>query len=80
MIDITHELKSSQINRIYKRLAKDAELPKEIIGHISGHSMRVGAVQDLLMSGASVPQIMNGSRWSKTDTAIRHLENITTIN
>ncbi len=74
-IDITQELKSSQINRIYKRLAKDANLPKEIIDHISGHSMRVGAAQDLLRSGASMPMIMNKGRWSKTDTVMRYLEN-----
>jgi integrase len=74
-IDITHELKNSQINRIYKRLAKDAELPKEIIRHISGHSMRVGAAQDLLRSGASMPQILNRGRWTKVDTAMRYLEN-----
>ncbi|QWD11284.1 tyrosine-type recombinase/integrase [Polynucleobacter paneuropaeus] len=74
-IDITQELKSSQINRIYKRLAKDANLPKEIIDHISGHSMRVRAAQDLLRSGASMPMIMNKGRWSKTDTVMRYLEN-----
>jgi site-specific recombinase XerD len=74
-IDITQELKSSQINRIFKRLAKDANLPKEIIDHISGHSMRVGAAQDLLRSGASMPMIMNKGRWSKTDTVMRYLEN-----
>jgi len=73
-IDITHELKSSQINRIYKRLAKDAKLPKEVIDQISGHSMRVGAAQDLLKSGASMPMIMNKGRWSKTDTVMRYLE------
>ena len=73
-IDITQELKSSQINRIYKRLAKDAKLPKHIIDHISGHSMRVGAAQDLLKSGASMPVIMNKGRWAKTDTVIRYLE------
>ena len=73
-IDITQELKSSQINRIYKRLAKDAKLPKEIIDNISGHSMRVGAAQDLLRSGASMPMIMNKGRWSKTDTVMRYLE------
>jgi len=71
---ITKELKSSQINRIYKRLAKDGELPQEIIDHISGHSMRVGAAQDLLKSGASMPMIMNKGRWSKIDTVMRYLE------
>jgi len=73
-IDITDELKSSQINRIYKRLGKDAKLPKEIIDHISGHSMRVGAAQDLMKSGASMPIIMNRGRWSKPDTVMRYLE------
>jgi site-specific recombinase XerD len=75
-IDITYELKSSQINRIYKRLAKDAKLPKEVIDHISGHSMRVGAAQDLLKSGASMPMIMNRGRWSKIDTVMRYLEGV----
>ena len=73
-IDITPELKPSQINRIYKRLAKDAELPKEMVDHISGHSMRVGAAQDLLKSGATMPMIMNKGRWSKADTVMRYLE------
>ena len=73
-IDITDELKSSQINRIYKRLAKNAKLLKEITDHISGHSMRVGAAQDLLKSGASMPLIMNKGRWSKTDTVMKYLE------
>jgi len=73
-IDITQELKSSQINRIYKRLAKNGNLPKEIIDRISGHSMRVGAAQVLLRSGASMPMIMNKGRWSKTDTVMRYLE------
>jgi site-specific recombinase XerD len=75
-IDITQELKSSQINRIYKRLAKDAKLPKRMIDHISGHSMRVGAAQDLLKSGATMPMIMNKGRWSKTDTVMRYLEGV----
>ena len=73
---ITAELNCGQINRIYKRLAKDAKLPKEIINHISGHSMRVGAAQDLLKSGASMPIIMNRGRWSKTDTVMRYLEGV----
>jgi len=75
--EITKELQSSQINRIYKRLAKATNLPREIIDRISGHSMRVGAAQDLLKSGASMPIIMNKGRWSKTDTVMRYLEEAT---
>jgi site-specific recombinase XerD len=74
-IDITHELKSAQINRVYKRLAKDAKLHQGVIDRISGHSIRVGAAQDFLKSGATIPMIMNKGRWSKIDTVMRYLEN-----
>jgi site-specific recombinase XerD len=67
-------LGSGQINRIYKRIAKNAGLDELIIARISGHSMRVGAAQDLLNSGASMPIIMQRGRWSKTDTVMRYLE------
>jgi integrase len=77
--EITQELNCSQINRIYKRLARNAKLSKEIIDHISGHSMHVGAAQDLLKSGASMPEIMNRGRWSKADTVMRYLKNTSTF-
>ena len=67
-------LNSGQVNRIYKRIARDAGLDKLVIEGISGHSMRVGAAQDLLNSGASMPIIMQRGRWSKTDTVMRYLE------
>ncbi len=70
-------LGAGQINRIYKRLAKMANLDPHIIKRISGHSMRVGAAQDLLLSGASMPMIMSRGRWSKTDTVMRYIENFT---
>lgn len=75
VIDIAQELNGSQINRIYKRLAKNAKLPREMLNQISRHSMRVSAAQDLLTSGATLPMIMKKGRWSKTDTVMRHLEN-----
>ncbi len=37
--------------------------------------MRVGAAQDLMSSGISMPIIMNRGRWSKIDTLMRYLEN-----
>jgi site-specific recombinase XerD len=56
-------LGSGQVNRIYKRIARDAGLEKIVIERISGHSMRVSAAQDLLNSGASIPIIMQRGRW-----------------
>jgi len=65
---------SGQVNRTYKRIARNAGLDELVVGGISGHSMRVGAAQDLLNSGASMPIIMQRGRWSKTDTVMRYLE------
>ena len=36
--------------------------------------MRVGAAQDLLANGASLPQIMIMGRWTKVDTVMKYLE------
>ncbi len=67
-------LGSGQVNRIYKRIARNAGLDELVIEGISGHSIRVGAAQDLLNSGASMPIIMQRGRWSKTDTVMRYVE------
>ena len=67
-------LGSGQVNRIYKQIARNAGLDELVIERISGHSMRVGAAQDLLNSGASMPIIMQRGRWSKTDTVMRYVE------
>jgi site-specific recombinase XerD len=71
---ISENLGAGQIARIYKKLAKKANLDCATIKNISGHSMRVGAAQDLAKEGASMPVIMNRGRWSKTDTVMRYVE------
>ena len=76
---ISESLTSPQINRILKRVAIKAKLSDEIIRKISGHSMRVGAAQDLLRSGASLPMLMQRGRWSKPDTVMRYVEFAHTI-
>jgi len=72
---IGDRLSANHINRIFKKLAKRANLSSEVVCQISGHSFRVGAAQDLLASGASLPIIMKRGRWSKTDTVMRYIEN-----
>ena len=74
--EVKENLNSAQINRIYKKLASKAKLDHKSIREISGHSIRVGAAQDLLLSGASLAMIMNRGRWSKIDTVIRYTEEI----
>ena len=75
-LDISPHIGAGQINRIYKKIAKKAGLDESEIEGISGHSMRVGAAQDLLNTGASLPIIMQRGRWSKTDTVMRYVERI----
>ena len=71
---LSEGLSASQVNRIYKKLARKSDLDLALINGISGHSMRVGAAQDLLISGTSLAKIMQRGRWSKTDTVMRYLE------
>ncbi len=73
---ITNGLCESRIPRIYKTLARKAGLNESVVQSISGHSMRVGGAQDLLNSGASLPQIMVKGGWAKTDTVLRYVERI----
>ena len=77
-LDFSGTIGADQINRIYKRIARKAGLNESEIEGISGHSMRVGAAQDLLNSGASMPIIMQRGRWSKTDTVMRYVEHSVT--
>lgn len=78
--EVTQSLCKSRVSRIYKLLAKKAGIDAEIIHQISGHSMRVGAAQDQLVQGATLPQIMVKGGWSKPDTVIRYVERVRTTN
>ena len=73
---VTESLCESRVGRIYKRLAQLACIDERIVREISGHSMRVGAAQDLLQPGASLPQIMVKGGWGKTDTVMRYVERV----
>ena len=74
--NVTTDLTPGQICKIYKRLAREAEFGEDFVKHVSGHSMRVGAAQDLLLSGATLPMMMAKGRWSKPDTVMRYVEKI----
>lgn len=73
---LSEKLNTGAINKIYKRLAKRAALDTQIVEQISGHSLRVGAAQDLMSAGATMPVLMQRGRWTKPDTVMRYLENV----
>ena len=71
---ITNSLTGAQIARIFKRIASSAGIDKGSVSKISGHSIRVGAAQDLLKAGASLPQIMTKGGWNKVEIVMRYIE------
>jgi site-specific recombinase XerD len=71
---VTNGLTGAQIGRIFKWIATNAGIDSSSIKNISGHSIRIGAAQDLLISGATLPQIMAKGGWTKVDTVMRYVE------
>ncbi len=69
-------LDSSQVPRIYKSMARNAGLGKDIVAGLSGHSTRVGAVQDMIASGIELPAILQAGRWKSTSMVNRYGERL----
>ncbi len=63
------------VNRILKLRAGAAGLPAPAIAHLSGHSMRVGAAQDLIIAGLNVLAIMQAGGWKTVNVVGRYVEN-----
>ena len=63
-----------QVNEIIKRgLIKVKCYPRPSDLEISGHSLRVGAAQDLLIKGHDMAAIMRAGGWSEPSTVARYL-------
>ena len=43
---------------------------------ISGHSLRVGAAQDMAAAGVSLAAIMQAGGWKSAEMVLRYIENI----
>lgn len=63
------------INRIIKRTAQKAGMPCNEIQRLSGHSMRIGAAQDMMISGLDILPIMAAGGWKTTNVVARYIEN-----
>jgi integrase len=67
-------LDTSSIRRIVKRAANRAELGSEIALTLSGHSMRVGAAQDMMVAGVDTLGIMHAGGWRTYSVLARYVE------
>ena len=69
-------LDAAHVARIFKRMAREADLPAELVHRISGHSTRVGAAQDMVAEGISMAAILNAGRWKTTAMVNRYGERL----
>ncbi len=73
-VPIDRCLSVTTVKRIIKASAKGAGLPRADVSAFSGHSMRVGAAQDLLTMGLDTAAIMRAGGWKSVNVLARYLE------
>jgi integrase/recombinase XerD len=71
---INRDLSTTTVKRLIKDGARDAGLEPADIAAFSGHSMRVGAAQDLLTKGFDTAAIMRAGGWKSVTVLARYLE------
>jgi len=64
---------TSSIRRMVKTAARRAGLHREA-QRLSGHSMRVGAAQDLMRAGYNTIEIMTAGGWKNSEVVARYVE------
>ena len=64
------------LTRILKKLARSAGCTPEEVFSISGHSLRVGAAQQLTINGVQLLPIMLAWGWRLTNVVARYLEKV----
>lgn len=73
-IPLDRGLNPSAIKRVIKKAAILANFDQKDVAAFSGHSMRVGAAQDLLCAGHETIAIMRAGGWKSTNVLARYLE------
>ena len=67
-------LATSSVRRIVKRAAERTKLDSEVARELSGHSMRVGAAQDMMAVGCDTIGIMQAGGWKTYPVLARYVE------
>ena len=71
-------LATSSIRRIIKRATRRAGLEDSIASELSGHSMRIGAAQDMMVAGFDALAIMQAGGWKSANVVLRYVEHAAT--
>jgi integrase len=64
------------VGRVLKKLASRARNDALPSGKVSGHSLRVGAAQQLTLEGRDILQIMRAGGWRSMSVVARYVENV----
>lgn len=64
------------VSRVLKKLSKRADAVTSTKANVSGHSLRVGAAQQLTLNGHDVLQIMRAGGWRSMAVVARYIENV----
>lgn len=71
-------LATSSIRRLIKRATARAGFDSSISNALSGHSMRIGAAQDMMVAGFDALAIMQAGGWKSANVVLRYVENAAT--
>ncbi len=71
---IDRALEATFVKRLTENAGRDAGLDPDVVDAFSGHSMRVGAAQDLLVMGHDAFAIMRAGGWKSVKVLARYLE------
>jgi integrase len=69
-------LDPGDVARIFKGMARRANLPADQLARISGHSTRVGSAQDMLRYKETLPAIMASGRWKSSEMVGRYVAKV----
>jgi integrase len=64
------------IAQAFKRVAEWIKMPPEEVAQVSGHSIRVGAAQDLLALNIDLASVMQAGRWKTNRMPMRYGEHV----
>ncbi len=73
---IGERLSVDGVAQAFKRVAKWVKMPAEEVAQISGHSIRVGATQDLLALNIDLASVMQAGRWKTNRMPMRYGEHV----
>jgi integrase len=64
------------IAQAFKRVARWIKMPADEVAQVSGHSIRVGATQDLLALNIDLASVMQAGRWKTNRMPMRYGEHV----